>query len=157
MPKIVPCLWMDDRIEEAVNFYVSVFGDARIIKTDGYSDAGPGQKGKVMTVEFEIEGQRFMALNGGPIFKFNEAVSFVVNCKTQAEVDYFWEKLTADGGQESQCAWLKDKYGLSWQIVPEALQRYLADPDRTKANRVMEAMLKMQKIDISALDRAYAG
>ncbi len=157
MPKIVPCLWMDDRIEEAVRFYVPVFGDARIINEEKYDDAVPGQKGKVMTMSFELEGQEFMALNGGPIFKFNEAVSFVVNCKTQAEVDYFWEKLTADGGAESQCAWLKDKYGLSWQIVPEALPRYLVDADPAKANRVMQAMLKMKKIDIAALDRAYAG
>lgn len=157
MPKIVPCLWFDDRIEEAVRFYVSVFGDARIIDEEKYNDAGPGQKGKVMTMAFELEGQRFMALNGGPVFKFNEAVSFVVNCQSQAEVDYFWGKLTADGGQESQCAWLKDKYGLSWQIVPDVLPRYLSDPDQAKATRVMQAMLKMQKIDIAALDRAYAG
>jgi len=157
MPKIVPCLWMDDRIEEAVRFYVSVFGDARIIDAEKYDDAGPGEKGKVMTMSFEIEGQRFMALNGGPVFKFNEAVSFVVNCQSQAEVDYFWDKLTADGGQEGQCAWLKDKYGLSWQIVPDALTHYLSDPDQAKATRVMQAMLKMQKIDIAALDRAYAG
>lgn len=157
MPKIVPCLWMDDRIEEAVRFYVSVFGDARIINEEKYDDVVPGQKGKVMTMAYELEGQEFMALNGGPIFKFNEAVSFVVNCKTQAEVDYFWEKLTADGGAESQCAWLKDKYGLSWQIVPEALPRYLGDADPAKANRVMQAMLQMKKIDIAALERAYAG
>lgn len=157
MPKIVPCLWFDDRIEEAVRFYVSVFGDAHIIDEEKYNDAGPGQKGKVMTMSFELEGQRFMALNGGPVFKFNEAVSFVVNCQSQAEVDYFWGKLTADGGAESQCAWLRDKYGLSWQIVPDVLPRYLSDPDQAKATRVMQAMLKMQKIDIAALDRAYAG
>jgi predicted 3-demethylubiquinone-9 3-methyltransferase (glyoxalase superfamily) len=150
MSKITPCLWFDDRIEEAVNFYVSVFGDGKILSMSRQGD-------KVFTATFEIDGQRFQALNGGPLFKFNEAVSFSVRCETQAEVDYYWDKLTADGGQESQCAWLKDKFGLSWQIVPDALVKYLTDKDPAKAGRVMQAMLQMKKIDIAALDRAAEG
>jgi predicted 3-demethylubiquinone-9 3-methyltransferase (glyoxalase superfamily) len=157
MQKIRPCLWFDDRIEEAVNFYTSVFPNAKITNISRYGDAGPMPKGTVLTATFELEGQEFMALNGGPRFKFSEAISFVVSCETQAEVDYYWNKLLEGGGREDQCAWLKDKFGLSWQIVPDALVRYLGDKDPKKANRVMEAMLKMKKIVIADLDKAYAG
>lgn len=157
MRKIKPCLWFDDRIEEAVNFYVSVFKGGKILDMSRYGDAGPLPKGKVMVANFEIQGHEFMALNGGPQFKFNEAVSFFVNCKDQAEVDYYWEKLTADGGEESMCGWLKDKYGLSWQIVPEALGRLIGGPDKASANRAMQAMLQMQKIVVADLEKAYAG
>lgn len=157
MRKIKPCLWFDDRIEEAVNFYVSVFKDGKILDMSRYGDAGPLPKGKVMVANFEIQGQEFMALNGGPQFKFNEAVSFYANCKDQAEVDYYWEKLTADGGEESMCGWLRDKFGLSWQIVPEALGRLVGGPDKAGANRAMQAMLQMQKIVVADLEKAYAG
>ena len=157
MQKIMPCLWFDDRIEDAGNFYTSVFPNAKITNMSRYGDAMPGQKGKVLTVSFELEGQEFMALNGGPQHKFSEAISFVVRCETQKEVDHYWNKLIEGGGREDQCAWLKDKFGLSWQIVPNALVRYLGDTDPKKANRVMQAMLQMKKIDIAALDKAYAG
>jgi predicted 3-demethylubiquinone-9 3-methyltransferase (glyoxalase superfamily) len=157
MQKITPFLWFDNHAEEAVNFYVSVFKNSKVGKIARYGEAGPGPKGSVLTVEFQLEGQNFVALNGGPNFKFTEAISFVVNCETQEEVDYFWEKLTANGGQESQCAWLKDKYGLSWQIVPTVLIEMLQDKDAQKAQRVMEAMLQMKKIDIATLQRAYDG
>jgi predicted 3-demethylubiquinone-9 3-methyltransferase (glyoxalase superfamily) len=153
MQKITPFLWFDDKAEEAANFYVSIFKNSRIIDVRRHSGAGPGA-GPVMTVTFEIEGQQFIALNGGPHFKFTEAISLFVNCEAQAEVDELWEKLT-EGGQPSRCAWLKDKYGLSWQIVPAALGRLLQDPDPAKSQRVMQAMLKMGKIDISALQAAY--
>jgi predicted 3-demethylubiquinone-9 3-methyltransferase (glyoxalase superfamily) len=157
MPKIMPCLWFDDRIEEAVSFYTSIFPNSKITTMSRYGDAGPLPKGKVMVALFELEGQEFMALNGGPRFKFSEAISFVVKCETQAEVDNYWNKLTADGGAESMCGWLKDKFGLSWQIVPNAVGRYMSDKDPKKAQRVMEAVLKMKKIDVAALDKAYAG
>ena len=155
MSTITPFLWFDDRIEEAVNFYASTFKDSRILSMS----RGPGSGGsdKVFSAEFELQGQRFMALNGGPEFTFTEAISFFVRCETQAEVDYYWNALTADGGEEGRCAWLKDKFGLSWQIVPTALVRYLGDADGAKAQRVMQAMLEMKKIDIAALDRAAAG
>ena len=156
MQKIMPCLWFDDRIEDAVNFYTSVFPNAKITEMSRYGDAGPLPKGKVMTAIFEIEGQRFMALNGGPKFKFTEAISFVVKCADQKEVDYYWNKLLEGGGHEDQCAWLKDKFGLSWQIVPDALYRLMADKDKAKANRVMQAMLKMKKIVIADLEKAAA-
>jgi len=155
--KIMPCLWFDNQVEDAVNFYVSVFPNSKILETSRYGDAGPLPKGQVMTMTFELDGQQFMALNGGPEFHFTEAISFFVKCETQAEVDFYWNTLTADGGEESQCGWLKDKFGLSWQIVPNVLGRYLADKDPAKANRVMQAMLKMQKIDIAPLEKAYAG
>jgi predicted 3-demethylubiquinone-9 3-methyltransferase (glyoxalase superfamily) len=152
MSKIKPCLWMDDRIEEAVTFYVALFGpDAEITDTARYPD------GRVLTMMFRLRDQRFMALNGGPQFKFSEAVSFYVACKDQEETDKFWNALTADGGEESQCGWLKDKYGLSWQIVPDALPRLLRDKDRGRAGRAMEAMMKMRKIDVATLERAAAG
>jgi len=153
MPKITPFLWFNDKAEEAANFYTSIFRNSKVRGVTRYSDAGPGPKGSVMTVNFELEGQEFTALNGGPAFTFTEAVSFVVNCDTQQDVDYYWEKLTA-GGQESQCGWLKDKYGLSWQIVPKALPRLLQQTDPKKAQRVVQALLQMKKLDIGALERA---
>jgi len=152
--KITPFLWFDSQAEAAANFYVSIFNNSRVLGISRYGEAGPGPKGSVMTVDFELDGQRFTGLNGGPHFKFTEAVSFVVHCKTQEEVDTFWGKLL-EGGQESQCGWLKDKYGLSWQIVPTILAEMLRDPDPQKSKRVMEAMLKMKKIDIAGLTRAY--
>src|SRR5213595_162818 len=155
--KITPFLWYDTQAEEAANFYVSVFKNSKVLGVVRYGDVGPGPKGSVMTVEFELEGLKFVGLNGGPHFKFTEAVSFAISCETQEEVDYFWEKLTADGGQESQCGWLKDKFGLSWQVVPTVLIDMLHDKDPEKAERVMKAMLQMQKIDINKLKAAYAG
>jgi len=152
--KITPFLWFDSQAEAAANFYVSIFNNSRVLGISRYGEAGPGPKGSVMTVDFELDGQRFTGLNGGPHFKFTEALSFVVHCKTQEEVDTFWGKLL-EGGQESQCGWLKDKYGLSWQIVPTILAEMLRDPDPQKSKRVMEAMLKMKKIDIAGLTRAY--
>ena len=158
MQKIMPCLWFDSQAEEAVNFYTSLFKNSKITNMARYDEAGAkasGQpKGSIMTVVFQIDGQEFMALNGGPAFKFTEAVSFVVNCETQEEVDELWHKLT-EGGEEVQCGWLKDKYGLSWQIVPTVLDEMISDPDPAKAQRVMEAMLQMKKIDIAGLKRAY--
>ena len=154
MQKITPFLWFDTQAEEAANFYVSVFKNSRVITLARYGDAGPGPKGSVMTVEFELDGERFVGLNGGPNFKFTEAVSFVVNCKDQEEVDHFWEKLTA-GGKEVQCGWLKDKYGLSWQIVPTVAIEYLKDKDPEKSQRAMAAIMKMVKIDIATLKQAY--
>lgn len=157
MQKIMPCLWFDGRIEEAAQFYTSVFPDAKITHTSRYGDNAPMPKGTPLTVIFELAGQPFMALNGGPIFKFSEAVSFYVHCKDQKEVDHYWNSLTADGGQESMCGWLKDKYGLSWQIVPEAMERYMTDKDPAKADRVVQAMLKMKKLIVADLDKAYTG
>jgi predicted 3-demethylubiquinone-9 3-methyltransferase (glyoxalase superfamily) len=154
MPKITPFLWFDTQAEEAAKFYVSIFKNSRIVTTTRYGDAGPGPKGSVMTVVFELDGQEFIALNGGPQFKFTEAVSFSVNCKTQKEVDEFWEQLSR-GGEEGPCGWLKDRYGLSWQINPVILGEMLADADPKKSRRVMEAMLKMKKIDIAGLQKAY--
>ena len=154
MQSITPFLWFDDRAEEAMNFYVSIFPNSKRGRITRYGKAGPGPKDTVMTVEFELQGQRFIALNGGPQFQFNEAVSFAVNCETQEEIDYFWEKL-GDGGQTGPCGWLKDKFGLSWQISPVALEEMLSDPDSEKADRVMRAMLEMDKMDISKLQRAY--
>jgi predicted 3-demethylubiquinone-9 3-methyltransferase (glyoxalase superfamily) len=149
--KITPFLWFDDKAEEAMNFYISLFDNSRILSVTRYGETGPGLKGTVMTASFQLAGQEFVALNGGPHFKFTEAVSFVINCETQEEVDRYWEQLAADGGQESQCGWLKDKYGLSWQIVPTILMKLLQDPDKEKSNRVMQAMLKMKKIEIAKL------
>jgi predicted 3-demethylubiquinone-9 3-methyltransferase (glyoxalase superfamily) len=156
MQKITPFLWFDNNAEEAMKFYTSIFKNSKIGKVARYGDAGPGPKGTVMTASFEIAGQEFIALNGGPQFKFTEAVSFVVNCENQQEVDEFWEKLSA-GGKKSQCGWLKDKFGLSWQIVPTILGKLMGDPDPAKSARVMTAMLKMQKLDIATLKRAYDG
>ena len=154
MQKITPFLWFDNQAEEAANFYTSIFKNSKIVKVARYGEAGPGPAGSAMTVVFQIEGQEFIALNGGPHFKFTEAVSFSVDCRNQQEVDEFWEKLSA-GGEEGQCGWLKDKYGLSWQVNPTVLGEMLSDPDPLKAKRVMEAMLKMKKIDIAALQQAY--
>jgi predicted 3-demethylubiquinone-9 3-methyltransferase (glyoxalase superfamily) len=161
MQKITPFLWFDSQAEEAAKFYTSVFKNSkigRILRYDEASAKAAGRPaGSVLTVEFEIGGQKFTALNGGPQFKFNESVSFVVNCKTQEEVDYFWEKLTTGGGQESECGWLKDKFGLSWQVTPTVLIDMLNDKDPKKAGRVMKAMMQMQKIEINKLKTAYAG
>ena len=161
MQKITPFLWFDNQAEEAAKFYTSVFKNSKVGKILRYDEASAkaagGPVGSVVTIEFEIEGQKFTALNGGPDFKFNESISFVVNCDTQKEVDYFWEKLTADGGQESQCGWLKDKFGVSWQVTPTVLIEMLHDKDAKKSERVMNAMMQMQKIDIEKLQAAYAG
>ena len=154
MPKITPFLWFDNQAEEAAKFYVSIFKNSKIVTIACYGEAGPGPKGSVMTVVFQLDGQEFIALNGGPQFRFTEAISFSVNCKTQQEVDEFWEKLSA-GGKEGPCGWLKDKYGLSWQINPTILGKLLNDPDPQKSKRVMAAMLKMGKIDIQRLQQAY--
>ena len=156
MGKITPFLWYDNNAEEAVNHYTSIFKNSRVTNIARYGEAGPGPKGSIMTIAFQLEGQDFIALNGGPMFKFNEAISFSVDCKTQQEVDELWEKLSA-GGQPSQCGWLKDKYGLSWQIVPSVLIEMLQDPDAEKSQRVMQAMMQMSKIDIAALRRAHQG
>ncbi|HTZ32027.1 MAG TPA: VOC family protein [Methylomirabilota bacterium] len=151
--KITPFLWYTNQAEEAVNFYTSVFKNAKIKSLTRYSGAGPGPQGSVMTASFEIEGQEFVALNGGPVYQFTPAVSFVINCDTQEEVDHFWEKLSA-GGRADRCGWLTDKFGLSWQVVPKALIELLSDPDPAKSKRVMEAMLQMTKIDIPTLKKA---
>src|SRR5205809_740927 len=156
MQKISPFLWFDNQAEEAMNFYLSVFKDSKAGKIVRYGDAGPGPKGSVMVVSFELNGMKFTALNGGPIFKFTEAVSFFVDCETQAEVDHYWEKLSV-GGEPGDCGWLKDKFGLSWQIVPSALPRLLGDPDAAKANRAMQAMMQMKKIDIAGMEAAATG
>lgn len=154
MQKITPFLWFDDNAEEAANFYVSVFKNSRVVSISRYGEAGPRPAGTVMTVSFVLDGQEFVALNGGPEFTFSPAISFVVNCTNQEEVDELWAKLSA-GGKEVQCGWLEDRYGLSWQIVPTALLEMLNDADPAKANRVMQAMLQMVKIDIEGLRRAY--
>jgi predicted 3-demethylubiquinone-9 3-methyltransferase (glyoxalase superfamily) len=154
MQKITPFLWFDDQAEEAMNFYVSIFKNSKVLSVARYGDAGPGPKGTIMTARFQLEGQEFIALNGGPQFKFTEAISFLVNCETQEEVDYFWEKLSK-GGERSRCGWLKDKFGLSWQIVPTVLSEMLQDENAEKSQSVMKAMLQMDKIDIQGLKRAY--
>ena len=149
MKKITPFLWFDTQAEEAMNFYVSVFKNSKV------NNVSRGPDGKAFTVSFELDGQEFIGLNAGPQFKFNEAISMFVNCENQAEVDELWAKLTADGGEESMCGWLKDKYGLSWQIIPKALGELMGDPDPVKAQRVMQAMLQMKKIDVAGLQQAY--
>jgi predicted 3-demethylubiquinone-9 3-methyltransferase (glyoxalase superfamily) len=151
--KIVPNLWFDTEAEEAAHFYVDLFDDARIVSVAHYTEAGPRPAGTVMTVEFELNGQRFVGINGGPQFTFNEAVSFQITCKDQDEVDYFWSRLS-EGGEESQCGWLKDRFGLSWQVVPTGMEELFSDPDPERARRAMEAMLQMQKIDIAEIRRA---
>jgi predicted 3-demethylubiquinone-9 3-methyltransferase (glyoxalase superfamily) len=153
MPSITPFLWFDTQAEEAMNFYVSIFKNSKVLSVSRYGDAGPGPKGSVMSATFELDGQKFYALNGGPMFKFTPAISFYVNCETQEEVDELWRKLS-EGGRTDQCGWLQDRYGLSWQIIPSILGELLRDPDRQKANRAMQAMLKMTKIDIAALKQA---
>ena len=154
--KITPFLWFDGNAEEAVNFYVSIFKDAKILNLSRYGEAGPGPKGSVMSATFQLQGQEFIALNGGPQFKFTPAISFFVHCQTQEEVDELWEKLSA-GGRKDRCGWLTDKYGLSWQIIPDVLGKMLNDSDREKSKRVMTAMLQMDKIEIDKLELAYGG
>jgi predicted 3-demethylubiquinone-9 3-methyltransferase (glyoxalase superfamily) len=157
MTSITPFLWFDHQAEEAAAFYVSVFPDSRITGISRYAPGGRGEEGKVMTVAFELGGKPFIALNGGPYFQFTEAVSFSVSCKDQQEIDAYWDKLTADGGAPGQCGWLKDRFGLSWQIVPEAMPELVGGPDPEAAGRATQAMLKMTKLDIEALRRARAG
>jgi predicted 3-demethylubiquinone-9 3-methyltransferase (glyoxalase superfamily) len=156
MQKITPFLWFNDNAEEAMNFYTTVFKDSKIGKVSRYGDAGPGPKGSVMTAEFTLNGQEFIALNGGPNFKFTEAISFVVNCETQKEIDYYWDKLLANGGKPQACGWLKDQFGLSWQVVPVQLGKLMSG-DAERSNRVMQAMLKMVKMDLKVLQEAYDG
>ena len=157
MPKIHPFLWFDSEAEAAMNFYVSVFPNSRVLGCSRYGEGGPGPAGTVMTADFELDGLRVTALHGGPIFKFSEAVSMVIDCADQAEVDYYWEKLLADGGQPSQCGWLKDRFGFSWQVVPKQLFETIGGPDREGAKRALAAMMKMIKLDVAALQAAYAG
>lgn len=155
MKTITPCLWFDGNAEEAVKFYTSIFKDGKILSTSYY---GPGMhlpEGTILTVTFEIMGQEFMALNGGPEFKFDEAISLMIPCDTQEEIDYYWDKLTAAGGQPVQCGWLKDKYGLSWQVVPRIIEKHLNDKDQAKTNRVMKAVMGMVKLDIAEIEKAY--
>jgi predicted 3-demethylubiquinone-9 3-methyltransferase (glyoxalase superfamily) len=156
MQKITPFLWFDDKAEEAVDFYISIFKNSKTISISRYGDAGPGPKGSVMVAKFQIEGQEFVALNGGPTFTFSPAISFVVNCRTQEEIDELWEKLS-EGGATSQCGWLTDKFGLSWQIVPTVLGELMQDKDPVKTNRVMKALLQMTKLDIQGLQKAHEG
>lgn len=155
MSSITPSLWFDDNLEQAMDFYVSVFPDAKIHGTTRYTEGGMGEPGTVMTGDFELMGQRFNAINGGPHFRFSEAVSFVIACKDQAEVDYYWEKLTADGGEPGQCGWLKDRFGLSWQVVPRALYATVTGSDPAGAQRATQAMLKMNKLIVADLEQAY--
>ncbi len=162
MQRIAPCLWFDDQAEEAVNFYISVFRNSKLVSVTRYGEAGHEIHGKpagsVMTVAFELDGQPFTALNGGPVFKFNEAISLQVNCETQQEVDHYWDRLSQGGDETAQqCGWLKDKYGVSWQVVPIALSEMIRDPQSAKAQRVTEVMLRMKKLDVEALERAYKG
>jgi predicted 3-demethylubiquinone-9 3-methyltransferase (glyoxalase superfamily) len=153
LQKIIPNLWFDTEAEEAAAFYIAIFENSRIVNVTHYTEAGPRPAGMVMTVEFELEGQRFVGINGGPEFKFDEAVSFQINCETQQDVDYYWERLST-GGKEGPCGWLKDKYGLSWQVVPSGMEELFTDPDPERGKRAMQAMLKMSKLDIAALRRA---
>jgi predicted 3-demethylubiquinone-9 3-methyltransferase (glyoxalase superfamily) len=156
--KITPMLWFDDQAEQAAEFYISIFRDSRIGRVARYGEAGPGPAGSAMTVEFVLEGQTFTALNGGPIYTFTEAISFVVACKDQAEVDHYWDHLIEGGPADAQqCGWLKDKFGVSWQIVPDAMGRLMSDPDPVKAQRTVAAMLQMKKLDVAALQAAHDG
>jgi predicted 3-demethylubiquinone-9 3-methyltransferase (glyoxalase superfamily) len=155
-PKIIPNLWFDTQAEEAAQFYISVFRSGQIHNVARYTDAGPGPAGSVLTVDFEIAGQRFTGINGGPQFRFTEAVSFLITCQDQDEIDYYWDRLT-EGGEESQCGWLKDRYGLSWQVVPDGMDEMFADPDTARAERAMQAMFGMKKLDIAALKAAADG
>jgi predicted 3-demethylubiquinone-9 3-methyltransferase (glyoxalase superfamily) len=162
MPRITPCLWFDNQAEQAADFYVGIFPNSRIVQVARYGEAGHEIHGRpagsVMTVDFELDGQPFTALNGGPLFRFNEAISFQVDCATQADVDHYWDKLSADGDPEAQqCGWLKDRYGVSWQIVPAVLRKLLGGADPARWERVMQALLQMKKLDIAQLERAYAG
>lgn len=157
MQRITPFLWFDNNAEEAMNFYVSIFPNSKVVRVTRYGDGGPGPAGTVMTVDFELDGEEFVGLNGGPKDKFNWAVSFVVNCETQEEVDYYWEKLSADGGEKSRCGWVRDKFGLWWQVTPTILTEMIGDKDPEKTNRVMQAMMTMDKIEIEPIKQAYAG
>ncbi len=154
MKKITPCLWFDDKAEEAARFYASIFKNSRVGDITHYGEGAPRPKGSVLTVQFQLDGQDYLALNGGPVFKFTEAVSFIVYCETQEEVDRMWESLSA-GGEKVQCGWLKDKYGMSWQVVPTVLTRMMTDPDPARASRVMQALMRMKKLDIQGLQEAY--
>ena len=156
MPTIVPNLWFDTEAEQAAEFYISVFDNSRIVNVTHYTESAPREEGMVMTVEFELDGQRFVAINGGPEFKFDEAVSFAIECETQEEIDYFWTQLT-EGGEESVCGWLEDRFGLSWQVVPTGMEEVFADPDKERVDRAMKAMLGMRKIDVAELRRAAEG
>ena len=155
--KITPNLWFDMNAEEAANFYVDLFADGRILNVARYPEGSPGPAGEVMTVEWELNGQKFVGINGGPQFQFSEAVSFMISCKDQEEVDYYWDRLTADGGKEGQCGWLTDRFGLAWQVVPEGMDEVFSDPDPAKAERSMAAMMKMKKLDIAELRAAAEG
>jgi len=156
MPKLTPSLWFDTQAEEAANFYTSVFPNSKVTTVSYYGEAGPREAGMVLTVMFELDGQEFMALNGGPQFKFDEAVSFIIRCADQKEVDYYWGKLS-EGGEEVQCGWLKDRFGLSWQVVPEGFEKLMSDPDQERRDRAMKAMLGMKKLDLVALAAAADG
>lgn len=155
MQKIIPCLWFDGKVEEAINFYTSLFKNSKIKNISRYGEGAPQPAGTILVATFELEGQEFMILNGGPMFKLTEAISLSVSCETQEEIDFYWEKLSSNGGQESQCGWLKDKFGLSWQIVPTALSKLLQATDPKKASNVMGALMQMQKLDIAKLEQAY--
>jgi predicted 3-demethylubiquinone-9 3-methyltransferase (glyoxalase superfamily) len=157
MPSIKPFLWFNTEAEEAANFYVSVFPNSRVVYVSHYGEHGPGPKGSVMTVEFELDGQRFVALNGGPLFKFTEAVSFVIECKDQAEIDHYWSKLTAGGGKEVECGWLKDKYGLPWQVVPDKWHEWLGSGDPARSERVMREVMQMKRLDFARMQKAAEG
>lgn len=153
---IAPCLWFDGNAEEAANYYVSVFKDSKVLNVDRFNDTEPDPEGPVVYIEFQINGQPFGALNGGDLFHFSEAISFVIECDDQAEVDHYWNTLIGDGGEASQCGWLKDKFGVSWQIVPHRLNELLRDPDRVRAGQAMRKMLQMQKLDVAELEAAFA-
>ena len=157
MPSITPNLWFDTEAEEAAEFYCSIFPNSRIVAKSHYGEAGPRDAGTVMTVDWELDGQRFTGINGGPNFKFNEAVSFLINCEDQAEVDHYWERLTADGGEEGPCGWVKDRYGLSWQVTPRGMDAIFSDPDPKRAERATRAMFEMKKLDLETLRRAADG
>ncbi|RFS22068.1 VOC family protein [Chitinophaga silvatica] len=157
MQKITPSLWFNDNAEEAINFYLTVFKNGKVVNKSYYGEGAPFPEGTLLAATFQLDGLEFMALNGGPVFPFTEAVSFAVNCETQEEVDYYWDTLSGNGGKESQCGWLKDKYGLSWQIVPTIIFELFSDPDKEKAGRAMAAMMKMKKLDIATLQNAFNG
>ncbi len=157
MPRIVPNLWFENEAEQAAEFYCSIFPNSKITAVTHYTEGSPGEPGTVMTVAWELDGNRFVGINGGPQFQFDEAVSFEINCADQDEVDYYWEKLTADGGAEGQCGWLKDRFGVSWQVVPAGMEAVFSDDDPERAQRAMQAMLEMSKLDLGALQRAAAG
>jgi predicted 3-demethylubiquinone-9 3-methyltransferase (glyoxalase superfamily) len=157
MQRITTNLWFDNQAQEAADFYCSIFDNSKIVSVAHYTDVGPGEPGTVMVVEWELDGQRFVGINGGPEFTFSEAISLQVNCETQEEIDFYWERLTAGGGEEGPCGWLKDKYGLSWQVTPAGMDELFSDPDKSRANRAMQAMLGMRKLDIAELQRAADG